>query len=137
MGTANTDKVARQRLRDRLRAKGVPEAEVQRLVAAKRDEQAAARGDTRPGGPKRPKPARPDLDAEYQRWYDAHRRVDPTRPQRIEDETYRRLSLKDSAHRPRAHDPLTTGQARVTGETARAVKRGTTITLHEHREREA
>lgn len=80
------------------------------------------------------------LVAERKAFYDGLRaqwEADAPRRERVEDETYRRLSLKDTSHRPRSHDPLTTGQARVTGETARAVKRGTTITLHEHRERDA
>lgn len=141
MGSANTDKVARQRLRDRLRAKGLPEDEVQRLLAVKRAEQQQARGSAEPAPPapvRRPASlSKAELQAEYDRWYKTHRHVDPSRPQRIEDETYARLSPKDSAHRPRPVDPLLTGHGRATGETARAVKRGRTVTKFEHRERDA
>lgn len=41
----------------------------------------------------------------------------------------------DTKYRPVHHDPLTVGIARATGETAKAVRRGSTITGWQHRER--
>ena len=43
--------------------------------------------------------------------------------------------LDDSGYRPTRYDPLTIGPARVSGETAKAVRRGSTITAWQHRER--
>lgn len=46
-----------------------------------------------------------------------------------------RAELDDTGYRPTSPDPLTTGVARATGETAAAVRRGRTITKHQHESR--
>lgn len=71
--------------------------------------------------------------AEYQEQRDAWE-AGAARRARVIDETYERLSPKDTSHRPRHVDPLLRGAARATGHTATAVKRGTTITEYQHRE---
>lgn len=44
--------------------------------------------------------------------------------------------VDDSKHRPAHIDPLLKGAARVTGQTAAAVKRGRTVTKYQHEEAE-
>lgn len=56
------------------------------------------------------------------------------RQQQVEEETYARLRLDDSRHKRDGHDPLTTGVARATGATARAVRRRTALTKFEYDE---
>lgn len=52
-----------------------------------------------------------------------------------EEEIYRQLSPNDSAFRPSLPDSLLRGAARATGETARAVRRGRTLTRFEYQQR--
>lgn len=52
--------------------------------------------------------------------------------ERLQEETYARLAVDDSRHRPGKADPLTSGANRVTGMTAKAVRRSTAMTKFEH-----
>lgn len=68
-------------------------------------------------------------DADAARWH-------ADRP-RVEAQTYARLALDDSKHRPVSPDPLLVGRARVTGATAKAVSRRKALTRHEWEQIEA
>lgn len=50
----------------------------------------------------------------------------------LQAKTYERLHADDSKHRPARADPLTTGAARATGMTAKAVKRSKAMTRYEY-----
>lgn len=58
--------------------------------------------------------------------------VVPGYVERLQEETYRRLAADDSKHRPAKPDALTTGAARATGMTARAVRRSKAMTKYEY-----
>jgi hypothetical protein len=98
------DAERRRKLRQELRARGVPEAEVERIVGALRYRQLVERL-----GPERARQVvlkeLPDL---------------PT--------------PDDTGFRPTRSDSLLTGAARATGETAAAVKRRRTIPKWQHRD---
>jgi hypothetical protein len=104
-GNERTHARALQRLRRDLVRQGLPAEKVDRIVEAKRAKQQAAR------------------DA----WA-----ADESKRRQVEEETYARLQLDDSKHRPGHVDPLLRGQARVTGATAAAVKRSKATTRFEY-----
>lgn len=52
--------------------------------------------------------------------------------QRLEDETYRRLSPDDRRHRPTSPPSVETGPARAVGVAARAARRGRTVTAFQY-----
>jgi molybdopterin-biosynthesis enzyme MoeA-like protein len=94
----------RRKLRRRLEADGVPEAQIERrLDRLRREQEAARRADV----------ARDELD-------------------RIHDETWAALRLDDTGFKPTVVDPLQRGAARVTDTTARAARRRKATTRHEH-----
>lgn len=96
----------RARLRKKLLAQGVPPDKVAAILANKAERQHQQRIEERGAAAER---------------------------ERIEEETYKRLSPNDSKHRPAPVDPLLRGAARATGETARAVKRGSTVAKWQYR----
>ena len=61
--------------------------------------------------------------------------TDTTRADRITKETWDRLNPNDSTYRPRPADSTLRGAGRATGQTAAAIRRGRTITQHEHTQR--
>lgn len=99
VGSSETHKKQRQKLRRRLEAQGVAEWEVERRVSAMRHRQAAER------------------DVKANEWREE-----------IEAQTYARFALDDSRHRPRRHDPLANGAGRLTGVGALAARRTTAMT---------
>lgn len=107
-GNAKTHHKRRQRLRQRLRAEGVSEAEIATILERKRREQLATR-ETDP--------------------LKRHRLIHAEEIARAEAYT----SPDDRGFRPTRIDPLLRGTARAVGATARAVRRGTTYTDDEVR----
>lgn len=99
MAKQTTHRGNRKRLGKKLRAQGIPEEEVLRILARKAEDQRRQREIERLATDR---PTGGDLD--------------------------------DSGYQPARVDSTLTGVARATGETARAVRRGKTITRHEHRE---
>lgn len=97
----------RARLRKKLLAQGVPPDRVTAILANKAERQHQQRIEERGAVAER---------------------------ERVEEETYKRLSLDDSKHRPTSVDPLLRGAARATGETARAVRRGSTVAKWQYRD---
>lgn len=105
MGNKKTDHRQRQKHRDKLRQKGVPEPEIRVILIAMADEQRRKRhGLGRHWDYEPPDPPAPLVDVD------------------------------DTGYRPAAPDKLLTGAARVTGLTAKAVRRTKAMTLHEHRQ---
>lgn len=111
MGTGETHKKNRARRRKQLLAQGFSPEAVEKILGRLRERQAEQRAAERAASGA----------AERER-------------ARIEEETYRRLSLDDRRHRPTSHDPLTTGIGRATGATAKAAKRGRTLTKWQYDE---
>lgn len=102
VGSAETHKRQRRKLRRRLEAQGVAEWEIERRVAAMRHRQRAER------------------NAKGNEWREE-----------LEAQTYARFALDDSRHRPTGRDSLATGAARLVGVGARAARRSTAITRWE------
>jgi hypothetical protein len=100
-----THRKNRQRLRKQLRKQGLTEAQIDAILANKRERQHETRIEAR------------------------GREVEQAR---IERETYRRLNPDDRSFRPSSPDPLTMGPARVSGTVAKVVKRRTAVTKWEH-----
>lgn len=135
MGTRKTNSENRRRLRKKLLAQGWSVEEVDRrlaLVAARqREERAAARELPADVPMRRGGLHRGEDPQDYVRWYRAHRAGRPGDRERVEQETYERLSPDDSRHRPAAADPLLTGSARVSAITAAAARRAKAMTRFE------
>lgn len=99
------DKKNRARLRKRLEAAGVDQAEIDKIIAQKRD------------------------DDRYRREQDRY--PVPTRDE-ILAHTDDSLWPDDTRYRPKRHDPLLHGPARPTGIAAKVSKRRHTITEYQH-----
>lgn len=154
-GNANTHRKNRERLRRKLRARGLPEAEIERLVAEKAQQQAAVRDATGTRNRARNHATRRQelrrrLEAEGHSPAAIDRAVERLRAQQeaarradvdlgnldaIHDETWRQPD--DAAYRPRPPDPLERGAARVTTRTAQAARRRKATTRYELNQQEA
>lgn len=107
-GSPRTHKRKRQLLRRQLREHGATQAEIDRAVTRLRQRQEASRRGDIPLA---------DLDAHIDAWWDE------TRPD-------------DTRYRPRPGDALLRGAARVSGDTARALRRPRAVTRYEYDHRE-
>lgn len=107
-GSPRTHKRKRQLLRRQLRERGATEADIDRAVERLRQRQEASR---RADIPLR------DFDDLIDIWWDENR------PQ-------------DAGYRPNPGDALLRGAARVTGATARAIRRPRAVTRHEYDQQE-
>ena len=128
MAKGKTHAKNRQRLRRKLEAQGYNAAYIDRVIAQKRDQQAAAR--LQPVVPPAPQPA-PVPRERLPRQVTTVPVVEGY-VERLQAETYRRLEVDDSKHRPRTPDPLTRGVARVSAATAKAVRRSKATTRYEY-----
>lgn len=99
MTSKDTHNRNRASMRKRLGARGVPEEEIERRIAIKRENDLRKRQLQRQEALLVSVPITADVQVE----------------------TWERLSPDDSKFRPTRHDPLTTGAARVTGATATVV----------------
>ncbi len=95
----------RRQLRRKLEAQGVPEEEIERRLRA--------------------------MQADQQRVRDVENHM--RRLEARTDDAY--VTPDDRGYRPSRVDPVLSGAARATGETAKAVRRGKTITAWQHEER--
>lgn len=102
---ADKDRKRRSALRKRLRAAGVPEGEIERILAVKREDDRAARHGEDPR-----KGTREEILA------------------RTDDS----LWPDDTGYKPSTVDSLLNGSARATGITARVVRRRETVTEYQY-----
>jgi hypothetical protein len=74
------------------------------------------------------------IDQDWRDQQERDRAAWRARQAELEDRTYRQLSPDDTGHKPSTPDPLTTGLARASGITAKAVSRSRhrAITKHEY-----
>lgn len=111
VGSAETHRKQRQKLRKRLRAQGLTAAEIERRVDELVRRQRARRRD----------------DGDYLHWYEIHRAVHRPRDHHPDSPD----SPDDRGYRPARLDPLQQGPARVTAITALASRRRKALTRDE------
>ena len=153
MGSADTHKSQRKRLRRKLVALGLPDDVIDQMVEAKRIEQQLAR---REAPQRRVNPSqhhnarrklRRRLEAEGVSPHLIDAAVERLRAQQaaarragvplgdmdaIYEETYRQMRLDDTGFKPNPGDSVLRGVARATGQSAKAVTRGKTVTKYQH-----
>lgn len=130
-GSAETHRKKRQRVRARLRAQGYSETRIEELLSDLSADQRRSRVAASTGSSSQPEPhAKPSPKPRPVASVMDH---DPRAYRaRLEEETYARLAPDDRRFRPVTPDPLTTGPARATGITAKAIRRTKAITKHEY-----
>lgn len=152
MGTARTNKNNRNRLRKQLREAGVPEADIDARLEALRLRQQRSRdvsGVVNTSGNHQerrrlfrkrlreagvPEPVVAQASQRLAARQAAARRagVPLADMEAIYEQTWRELRLDDKGYQPNPGDSVLRGAARATGQTAKAVTRGKTVTKYQH-----
>ncbi len=127
MATGKTDRVARSKMRTKLRKWGMDDDTIKICMAEVARRQAAKdRGELGRDAPLCLNPVYLDMKKEWEL------KAQPPKKQKVVEEPKK----DDKSYKPRYYDPLLIGAARATGKTATAVGRKNTYTAYDYNRKE-